>query len=114
MELPDPVQRYFEVVDGDDPEPLVALMTPDVVVVDDGTTWQDQDGVREWRSTVVRQWDYTTELTAVRTGGSSSHIVTAHLEGSFPGGEVDLYYSFTLAADLIARLEISPREPELS
>ena len=112
IELPDPVQRYFDVVDGDEPEALVALTTPDVVVVDDGATWQGHDGVREWRAKVVRQWDYTTELTGVRSAGSSSHVVTAHLEGNFPGGEVDLNYSFDLAGDLIDRLEISPRAPE--
>ena len=86
-------------------------MTPDVVVVDDGTTWRGHDGVREWRGSVVRQWAYTTELTGVRSTGPA-HVVTARLEGSFPGGQVDLYYSFTLAADLIAGLEISPREPD--
>jgi ketosteroid isomerase-like protein len=112
IELPGPVQHYFDVVDGDDPEALVALTTPDVVVVDDGATWQGHDGVREWRAKVVRQWDYTTELTGVRPSGAASCVVTGHLEGDFPGGEVDLYYSFTLADELIARLEISPRAPE--
>ena len=112
IELPDPVRRYFDVVDGDDPEALVALMSSDVVVVDDGATWLGHDGVREWRAKVVRQWDYTTELTGVRSPGPSTYVVTAHLEGNFPGGEVDLYYSFVLADDVIARLEISPRAPE--
>ena len=112
IDLPDPVRRYFDVVDGDDPESLVALTTPDVVVVDDGATWQGHDGVRAWRANVVRQWDYTTELTGVRSPGGSTYVVTGHLEGNFPGGEVDLYYAFTLAADLIARLEISPHPPE--
>jgi hypothetical protein len=112
IELPDQVRRYFDVVDGDDPEALVALTTPDVVVVDDGATWQGHDGVREWRAKVVRQWDYTTELTGVRSTGPASYVVTGHILGNFPGGEVDLYYSFTLADELISRLEISPRAPE--
>ena len=111
MELAEPVQRYFDVVDAEDPEALVALTTADVVVADDGTTWRGHDGVREWRANVVRQWDYTTELTGVRSTGAT-HVVTGHLEGNFPGGEVDLYYLFELADDVIARLEISPRAPE--
>jgi ketosteroid isomerase-like protein len=112
VDLPVPVRRYFEVVDGDDPDALVALMTPDVVVVDDGATWQGHDGVREWRAKVVRQWDYTTELTDARLADAATYVVTGHIEGNFPGGEVDLFYSFGLAGDLIAGLAISPREPE--
>jgi ketosteroid isomerase-like protein len=112
IDLPVPVRRYFDVVDGDDPEALLALLTPDVVVVDDGATWQSHDGVRQWRAEVVRQWDYTTELTGVRMVGAATHVVTGHIEGNFPGGEVDLFYSFTLVGDLIARLVISPDSPE--
>ncbi len=33
-------------------------------------------------------------------------VVTAHLEGDFPGSPVDLRYQFTLEGDKIARLEI--------
>ncbi len=34
--------------------------------------------------------------------------VTHHLEGDFPGGEVDLHFRFTLRDDAIAALVIEP------
>ena len=36
------------------------------------------------------------------------HDVYTHLEGNFPGGEVDLTNRFTLRGDLIVGLEIVP------
>ncbi|WP_405071977.1 hypothetical protein OG558_22060 [Kribbella sp. NBC_01510] len=38
----------------------------------------------------------------------TQYVVTNHLEGDFPGGVVDIIYRFTLANDLITRLEIAP------
>jgi len=35
-------------------------------------------------------------------------LVTNHLEGDFPGGDVDLRYRFVPVGDLIADLEIAP------
>ena len=40
--------------------------------------------------------------------GSDAWLVTNHLEGNFPGGEVDLRYQFQLQADRIAELIIEP------
>jgi hypothetical protein len=36
-------------------------------------------------------------------------VAVNHLEGSFPGGVVDLAYRFTMDGDLIAELVIAPR-----
>ena len=81
-------------------------MAPDVVVVDDGKTWRGHSGVRDWKAEVTSAFDYTTELTGIRQTGPESCVVTGHVTGNFPGGAVDLNYTFTLANGLIARLQI--------
>jgi hypothetical protein len=35
-------------------------------------------------------------------------VLTHHLEGDFPGGQVDLIHRFTLVDDVIISLEIAP------
>jgi hypothetical protein len=42
--------------------------------------------------------------------GVEGHDVYLHLEGNFPGGEVDLTDRFALRDGRIARLEIVPTE----
>jgi hypothetical protein len=42
------------------------------------------------------------------SSASGSTRATRHLQGDFPGGEVDLKYTFTLDHDLISKLVIEP------
>ncbi len=37
-----------------------------------------------------------------------TYVARVHLEGTFPGGTVDLKYRFTVDGDRISRLEIAP------
>ena len=99
---------YFERDGGSttDGSALAELFTDDAVVVDDGTTWSGRDGVRAWKTRTSTEFTYTTSVTAVATAGPAT-VVTGHLVGDFPGGEVDLTYTFTLAGDLIERLVIA-------
>jgi hypothetical protein len=113
-EIPTVIQSYFESAarrDAGALDAIVATMVPDVVVVDDGRTWTGHAGVRSWKASVDSAFDYSTELTGVSETGPASYVVTGRITGNFPGGQVDLYYSFDLADDLITRLEISPRPP---
>ena len=106
MEIPAVIRTYFEAAERRDTEGVVATMAPGVEVVDDGHTWTGHEGVRAWKREVTSAFDYTTELTGARETGPASYVVTGHVTGSFPGGEVDLDYAFTLADGLIARLVI--------
>ncbi|MBZ5738099.1 nuclear transport factor 2 family protein [Nocardioides mangrovi] len=102
------ITRYFERGGSSTPDAdgLAELFTDDAVVVDDGTTWTGRDGVRAWKTRTASEFTYATTVTGARADGAAI-VVTGHLVGDFPGGEVDLTYTFTLAGDLIARLEIA-------
>jgi hypothetical protein len=46
--------------------------------------------------------------THVEKFDDTRYVVSNRIEGDFPGGVVDVIYRFTLADDLITRLEIAP------
>lgn len=102
------VAAYFELGGSSttDGAALAELFTDDAVVVDDGTTWTGRDGVRAWKARTSNDFTYATTVTDARDDGAAT-VVTGHLVGDFPGGEVTLTYTFTLADALIERLEIA-------
>lgn len=53
-------------------------------------------------------YSYTTRTTGARRTDSAHFTVVNHLEGDFPGGQVDLYYRFALKDGLIETLTIEP------
>jgi hypothetical protein len=49
MEAPPAIERYFECDSRHDVEAILALFTPDAVVIDDGRIWQGQADIRAWQ-----------------------------------------------------------------
>ncbi len=88
--------------------PSLSLYADDAVVTDDGKTYRGRDKIRDWLSTAAVEYTYTTELVSTRQLDANTYVVVNHLEGNFPGGAVDLQYTFTLENDLITRLVIAP------
>ena len=88
--LPAVVSNYLAASDRDDIDAIVACFTEDAVVLDEDRHWVGAAAIRQWRENVATAFEYT------------------HLEGNFPGGEVDLTNRFTLRGDLIVGLEIVP------
>ncbi|WP_020386490.1 hypothetical protein [Kribbella catacumbae] len=59
--------------------------------------------------TIPTEYTYTVDLTHVEKLDNTHYVLTNHLEGNFPGGQVDLIYRFTLSTDhLITTLENAP------
>jgi hypothetical protein len=89
-------------------------MAEDAVVVDEDQEWRGTDAIRRWRGTVATAYDYTVQVTGAKALGEADNAgcydVYLHLEGNFPGGEVDLTNRFVLRDGRIARLEIVPTE----
>jgi SnoaL-like domain len=105
---PLPVERYFEADSRRDIDAIVALFTDDAVVVDERQTWRGRDAIRQWRAGPASRYQYTTELAEVARTGGDRYRASGRLEGNFPGGTVRLNWDFTIADDLISRLEIAP------
>ena len=110
--LPPVVSNYLAASDRDDIDAIVACFTEDAVVLDENRHWCGADAIRQWRENVATAYEYTVAIIGSQAlgeldGGQRREVYT-HLEGNFPGGQVDLTNRFTLRGDLIGGLEIVP------
>jgi ketosteroid isomerase-like protein len=112
--LPLVISGYLAASDRGDAVAVVRCFAEDAVVVDEGQQWRGTAAIRRWRDTAATAYDYTVQVTGAKAlgevDGVERHNVYLHLEGNFPGGEVDLTSRFALRDGRIARLEIVPTE----
>ncbi|TDD29586.1 nuclear transport factor 2 family protein [Kribbella turkmenica] len=99
--LPNTITEYLAT-------PSIDLYADDAVVTDDGKTYRGRDEIRDWLGRAAGEYTYTTELIGTRQVDANTWVAVNHLEGNFPGGTVDLQFTFTLDDDLITRLVIAP------
>jgi ketosteroid isomerase-like protein len=105
IELPDPISAYYE-ADKTNKATVADCFTEDAVVIDEGKTYTGRPAIAQWKADSSKKYTYTVEPFAIQAEGGKT-IVTAHLEGDFPGNPVDLRYAFGLKGDKIASLEIT-------
>ncbi len=105
---PDVIARYLKVAPEGDLDTLVACFTSDAEVIDEGTTYRGRDAIRGWREAVAAAFTCTMSVVDIEAGDAERFVVTAELEGNFPGSPVVLKYQFTLRGGLITALEIAP------
>ena len=108
MTLPDVVRRYQDAHDRRDTATAISAFAPDAKVVDDGQEYLGTEAIREWLSTAASEYTFTRSLIRAEDTGGDTWLVVNHLEGNFPGGEVDLRYQFVVRAGLISELVIAP------
>jgi ketosteroid isomerase-like protein len=110
--LPPVVSNYSAAPEGDDVDAIVACFTEDAVVLDEDRHWRGAQAIRQWRENVATAYEYTVAIVGSQAlgevDGGQRHEVYTHLEGNFPGGQVDLTNRFTLRGDLIVGLQIVP------
>ena len=103
--LPRPIADYFAADKGDG-EAVAHCFTEDGVVRDEARTHEGRAAIAKWREEAAGKYRYTVAPFAIEEKEGRT-VVTSKVEGNFPGSPVDLRYSFTLAGDKIARLEIA-------
>jgi ketosteroid isomerase-like protein len=86
----------------------LAQFADDAGVVDDGRTYDGIAGVESFLRTAASEYTFTRTLVDAVEIAPDHWIVTNHLEGDFPGGQVDLAYEFRLADGVITHLTIAP------
>ncbi|MER8187266.1 nuclear transport factor 2 family protein [Kitasatospora sp. NPDC094015] len=108
-DLPEVVTRYLGAHDAKDVATAVASLAPEATVTDDGRTYRDPAAIRSWLEQTSTEYTYTTTLIGAERDGPDQYTVVQHLEGDFPGGQVDLRYRFALDRhQRITRLAIAP------
>jgi ketosteroid isomerase-like protein len=107
-QLPTTIRAYLVAHQAHDADAVLALMTPDAVITDEGKTYSGEDVLRRFVREAGTEFTYNTDITEVARDGGT-WVVCHHLEGDFPGGVVDLDYRIALHGDGIARVDIVPR-----
>lgn len=107
-DLPAVITRYLDAQRSRTAGAVADVFTPDAVVVDDGRTYATTGEITDWLASAATEYTYTTTLTAARRDGDAHYVVVNHLEGDFPGGQVDLNFRFTLRDGRISALTIEP------
>lgn len=106
--VPEAITVYQAAHDRRDTATALAQFAPTAVVVDDGRTYDGLDAVESFLRTAASEYTYTRTLLTATETAPDRWLVTNHLAGDFPGGQVDLTYEFQLADGLITRLTIAP------
>jgi ketosteroid isomerase-like protein len=106
--IPDAITNYLEAQDrGDDPA-VLATLAPDATITDDGHRFDGHDEIGAWLAGAANEYKYTRTLVSADAAGEGTWRIVNHIEGNFPGGQVDLTYTFRLADGRIAELTIAP------
>ncbi|MEQ1699530.1 MAG: nuclear transport factor 2 family protein [Ilumatobacteraceae bacterium] len=108
VNVPTAITTYQAAHDRRDVATALAQFTADACVVDDGRRYEGRSGVEAFLSTAASEYTYTRTLLAAEEITPDRWHVANHLEGNFPGGQVDLSYEFHLTDGLIMQLTIAP------
>jgi len=106
--VPAVISRYQHAHDQRDIETALSAFSTDATVVDEDQQYDGTERIRAWLSTASTEYTYTRTFVNAERTSASSWIVVNHLEGNFPGGQVDLRFQYTLAGDKISALTIAP------
>ncbi|MFZ4841147.1 nuclear transport factor 2 family protein [Mycetocola saprophilus] len=100
------IQRFFDLMEGKDKRPVAEVFSPDAVVSDDGHTHRGSAEILSWLGGDASEYEVTSTWISSRETGTTT-AVTQLLVGNFPGGRVQLVYTFEVnAAGLIEALTI--------
>jgi hypothetical protein len=107
-DLPRAITRYIVAHDARETEAAMASFAPNASVADAGSVHTTPSAIRHWLDHEASEYTYTATTVRRQRLDERHYVVTRHLEGDFPGGVVDLRYSFELSDGRITGLVIAP------
>jgi len=105
-ELPEIITRYLKAHQARDIDTAMRSYAPDASMTDEGRSYAGAGEIRAWLGRSASEYTYTIEMTGAAALDHNHYDVIHHLEGNFPGGQVDLHIRFTLNDRKITRLVI--------
>lgn len=106
MNLPSPVQAYFEADRCKDGEALLQAFAPDAVVSDEGAAFTGREAIAGWWRDVTARYQSVAEPLEA-TQENTLTRVRARVTGRFPGSPATLTFAFRLDDNRIAHLRMS-------
>ena len=107
MNLPSPIQTYFEADQHHDGEAFIGAFARDAVVIDEGRTYTGHQAIEAWWRAAKAEFEYVVEPFEIDEKGDVTEV-HGKVTGEFPGSPAKLTYAFRLDGDQISRLEIKP------
>lgn len=107
MQLPQPVQNYFDADQRGDAAALMTAFAPDALVQDEGCAYRGRGHIDAWWRGAKQQFAHQAAPFEIKAE-SRRISVRATVTGNFPTSPATLTYHFVLAEDRIAELEILP------
>ena len=103
--LPAPIAAYLKAKQHYDSDALVAALTEDAVITDEGQEYQGAEAIRAWNEKASKALGVTYAVEDAAAVGERT-VVAVRVAGNFPGSPVTLYFYFTLRDDLVAALTV--------
>lgn len=107
QELPISVELYFSGKNERDFARAVSGFSATAVARDEAQDYRGPAAIRAWMEDTFARYADIAEVTSFSRDTDTVDVVAA-VSGSFPGSPIRLQFSFTLADELITRLEIAP------
>lgn len=105
MNLPSPIQAYFDADRSDDGDLVIRAFAPDAVVKDEERSYAGRQAIGAWWRAAKDKYQHVIQpLDAGEKGDAID--VRARLSGRFPGSPAVLTFTFRLRDGQIAALEI--------
>ncbi|CAN5604481.1 hypothetical protein BH09PSE5_BH09PSE5_44130 [soil metagenome] len=114
MAIPTPavIYRYFEAQSQPGVAELASCFASDATVRDESQTHRGLEAIQAWKKTTNEKYEVRFTRLGLRQEGDTFKVLV-HLDGNFPGKQVDLMHVFTVRDELVEALEIrSPVELE--
>lgn len=103
--LPTPIANYLAAKRNHDSEALVAALTDDAVINDEGQEYRGADTIKAWNDKASTAVSATYELRDAAEIADRT-VAAIKVAGDFPGSPVTLYFHFALRDDKVAALTI--------
>lgn len=105
--LPAPLAAYLAAKQNRDGDALIATLTDDAVITDEGNEYHGKQEIRAWHEKASVAVNATYRIGEAATVGRRT-IVEIDVAGDFPGSPVTLYFHVTFRDDKIAALTVVP------
>jgi hypothetical protein len=105
--LPAAVEAYLQAKMDYDGDALLATLTGDAVITDEGRAHTGADDIRAWNDKASKEVAATYEVLDTAVVGERT-VVALRVSGNFPGSPVPLYYFIALRDGKISALTVLP------
>ncbi len=106
MQLPDPIQSFFDADTSTSRNALATAFAADAIVRDEGNSYRGLPQIEAWWHAAKRKYGH--HAVPFEVGDMDGLVqVRAVVTGNFPGSPAPLTYRFDLDGDRIAALEIT-------